>query len=484
MARYVHDPIVAIATAPGRGGIGVVRISGPSLDLMARELFGKTLTPRHAYYLPFNDASGKAIDAGIALYFKGPHSYTGEDVLELQGHGGPAVLRRILDRCLEIGKSHGLRHAQPGEFTQRAFLNERLDLAQAEAVADLIEASSEAAARSAMASLSGAFSERVTQLGDRIVHLRMLVEATLDFPEEEIDFLEKYQAAETLEGLQAELQALIRQATQGMILREGLHVVLAGQPNVGKSSLLNALAGDEVAIVTPIAGTTRDKVVQQIHINGIPVHIVDTAGLRETTDEVESIGIARTWAEIEKADVIVHLQDARYPGDVLDSAITQRLPAHTPVLRVFNKTDLLAVNSPAAQGVQPPELRSTSATLGENGVQRENGSKKSPPSITELKVSAKTGAGLDELRLALLDIAGWQPGTESPWLARQRHLDALNSSAAHLATAADHASHNDQVLDLFAEELRLAHDQLCSITGQFTSDDLLGEIFSSFCIGK
>ncbi|HEY9278818.1 MAG TPA: tRNA uridine-5-carboxymethylaminomethyl(34) synthesis GTPase MnmE [Eoetvoesiella sp.] len=464
MTATSHEPIVAIATAPGRGGIGVVRISGRDLSVLTARLFATPLKTRHAHYLPFNDVDGKAIDAGIVMFFKSPHSYTGEDVLELQGHGGPAVLRRLLEHCLHVGKELGLRHAEPGEFTHRAFLNERLDLAQAEAVADLIDASSEAAARSAMASLSGAFSTHVNALGDRIVHLRMLVEATLDFPEEEIDFLEKYQARETLISIQDDLTRLIAQAKQGMILREGLHVVLAGQPNVGKSSLLNALAGDEVAIVTPIAGTTRDKVTQQIHIQGVPIHIVDTAGLRETDDTVESIGIARSWAEIEKANVIIHLQDARTQNDELDSAITKRLPARTPVLKVFNKIDLLDQNAfKAAIEERRPDADAEEIALG---------------------ISAKTEIGLNELRQKLLDIAGWNPSTESPWLARERHLRALNDAGEHLDLAAEHASHNDRVLDLFAEELRLAHDDLCSITGQFTSDDLLGEIFSSFCIGK
>jgi len=375
-------------------------------------------------------------------------------------------LRRVLQHCLEAGREAGLRLAEPGEFTQRAFLNDRMDLAQAEAVADLVNASSEAAARSAMASLSGAFSEKVNALSDRIVRLRMLVEATLDFPEEEIDFLEKYQAAATLGGIRQDLASLTAQARQGMILREGLHVVLAGQPNVGKSSLLNALAGDEIAIVTPIAGTTRDKVIQQIHIDGVPMHIIDTAGLRETEDTVESIGIARTWAEIEKANVILHLQDARNPQDALDSAITARLPAGTPVLKVNNKVDLLS------DGQAPWETADAAANNPDAGPHR------------TLYISARTGAGLDELRRRLLDIAGWNPGAESPWLARERHLAALESARDRLALAAGHASHNDQVLDLFAEELRLAHEALCAITGQFTSDDLLGEIFSSFCIGK
>ncbi len=453
------SPIVAIATAPGRGGIGVIRVSGKELDALIQTLFGRTLQARHAHFLPFKDAQGEAIDEGIALFFKGPHSYTGEDVLELQGHGGPAVLRRLLDRCLEAGKDQGLRLAEPGEFTQRAFLNDRLDLAQAEAVADLIDASSEAAARSAVASLSGVFSNNVNALADRIIHLRMLVEATLDFPEEEIDFLEKYQAAATLQGIQDELERILQHSRQGAILREGLHVVLAGQPNVGKSSLLNALAGEDVAIVTDIAGTTRDRVMQLIHIDGIPLHIVDTAGLRETEDTVERIGIARTWDEIAKANVIVHLLDARNPQDELDSAITTRLPSHVPVLRVYNKIDLLTAEQQAALPAQ------------ESGA-------------TVLPISARKDIGLDTLRRTLLDIAGWNPGSESPWLARERHLRALERAEYHLDLAAEHATHSDQVLDLFAEELRLAHLDLCSITGEFSSDDLLGEIFSSFCIGK
>ncbi|MDK7585849.1 tRNA uridine-5-carboxymethylaminomethyl(34) synthesis GTPase MnmE [Alcaligenes faecalis subsp. phenolicus] len=453
------SPIVAIATAPGRGGIGVIRVSGKELDALIQTLFGRTLQARHAHFLPFKDAQGEAIDEGIALFFKGPHSYTGEDVLELQGHGGPAVLRRLLDRCLEAGKDQGLRLAEPGEFTQRAFLNDRLDLAQAEAVADLIDASSEAAARSAVASLSGVFSNNVNALADRIIHLRMLVEATLDFPEEEIDFLEKYQAAATLQGIQDELERILQHSRQGAILREGLHVVLAGQPNVGKSSLLNALAGEDVAIVTDIAGTTRDRVMQLIHIDGIPLHIVDTAGLRETEDTVERIGIARTWDEIAKANVIVHLLDARNPQDELDSAITTRLPSHVPVLRVYNKIDLLTTEQQAALPAQ------------ESGA-------------TVLPISARKDIGLDTLRRTLLDIAGWNPGSESPWLARERHLRALERAEYHLSLAAEHATHSDQVLDLFAEELRLAHLDLCSITGEFSSDDLLGEIFSSFCIGK
>ena len=461
------DPVIAIATAPGRGGIGVIRISGRTLEPLVRVLFPEQpLKPRHAHYVPFVTEDGETLDAGIVLWFKAPHSYTGEDVLELQGHGGPAVLRRVLNHCLASAARHQLplRLAEPGEFTQRAFLNDRMDLAQAEAVADLINASSEAAARGAMASLSGRFSGQVTALAQGIVHLRMLVEATLDFPEEEIDFLEKYQAREQLDGLRSELDTLLQQARQGMILREGLHVVLAGQPNVGKSSLLNALAGDDIAIVTPIAGTTRDKVVQQIHIDGIPLHIIDTAGLRDTDDTVENIGIERSWAEIAKADVIVHLQDARAPRDPLDSDIAERLPAGTPVLNVLNKIDLL-----------PSEAQKSLEPTPESAPQSND---------STLYISANTGQGLATLQRRLLDIAGWAPGNESPWLARERHVKALEQARQHLLLADEHAQHTDQVLDLFAEELRLAHESLASITGEFTSDDLLGEIFSSFCIGK
>jgi len=459
------DPIIAIATAPGRGGIGVIRVSGPELGEWARAWFGQALQPRHAHFLPFLSLGGEVLDEGLALFFPAPHSYTGEDVLELQGHGGPAVLRRVLEDGLARGAEIGLRLAQPGEFTQRAFLNDRLDLAQAEAVADLIEASSSAAAKSAMASLSGAFSAEVQALSGRIVKLRMLVEATLDFPEEEIDFLEKYQAAARLQEVATSLEGVLRTARRGLVLREGLHVVLAGQPNVGKSSLLNALAGEEVAIVTPIAGTTRDRVVQQIHLDGIPLHIVDTAGLRETDDTVERIGIERSWAEIGRAQVILHLQDVRHPDDPLDAAIVRRLPAGVPVLRVWNKADLLA----RAESWLPSDDERAGLAEAEE-----------PPVL----ISARTGEGLDALRARLLRIAGWTPGAESPWLARERHVRALEDARDHLRIAEDHASHGDQILDLFAEELRLAHESLCGITGAFTSDDLLGEIFSSFCIGK
>jgi tRNA modification GTPase len=454
------SPIAAIATAPGRGGIGVVRASGKSLAPLIEALFpGATLAPRHATYIPFKSASGDVIDQGIALYFKAPHSYTGEDVLELQGHGGPIVLQLLLGRVLEAGADSGLRLAEPGEFTRRAYLNDKLDLAQAEAVADLIDASTEAAARSASQSLSGAFSQVVHKLVDQTINLRMLVEATLDFPEEEIDFLEKSNARGQLAGIIASLDHVFKQAAQGALLREGLNVVLVGQPNVGKSSLLNALAGAEVAIVTPIAGTTRDKVSETIQIEGIPLNIVDTAGIREIhdgIDVVERIGIERTWGEVGKADVILHLLDASKGPTQADEEIVAAFPEGVPVVRIWNKIDL----SGHKAGVEQT------------------------PDATHIYLSAAEKEGIDLLRKELLAIAGWQQTGESLYLARERHLIALREARKHLDVAAEHAAQNDQSLDLFAEELRLAQDQLSSITGEFTPDDLLGVIFSRFCIGK
>lgn len=466
---YEPIPIAAIATAPGRGGIGVVRISGKDLAPVVTALFGTTqFKPRHASYLPFTQADGTVIDQGIAIYFKAPHSYTGEDVLELQGHGGPVVMQMLLSRCLEAGKDAGLRLAEPGEFTQRAFLNDKLDLAQAEAVSDLIEASTEAAAKSASQSLSGAFSRVIHALVEKVVHLRMLVEATLDFPEEEIDFLEKSNARGQLATIQTALQKVFEQAAQGALLRAGLNVVLAGQPNVGKSSLLNVLAGDDVAIVTPIAGTTRDKVTETIHIEGIPLNIIDTAGIRHDHDEpeegqvanaidtVERIGIERTWAEVDKADVILHLLDASRGPTRADEAIVARFPDGVPVIRIWNKIDLSGHN----------------ASVDEMS------------DATHIYLSAHEHVGIDLLRKELLRIAGWEQTGESLYLARERHLIALKHAHEHLQNAAEYAAQNDQSLDLFAEELRLTQDRLNSITGEFTSDDLLGVIFSRFCIGK
>lgn len=468
------QPIVAIATAPGRGGIGVVRVSGYGLQPLMAAICGQTLKPRHASYLPFLDAQGQAIDTGIALYFPGPHSYTGEDVLELQGHGGPVVMQLLLARCLEAGQALGIRLAEPGEFTRRAYLNDKLDLAQAEAVADLIEASTEAAARSASRSMSGAFSQEIHTLVEQVIHLRMLVEATLDFPEEEIDFLEAANARGQLTTIQQQLETVLAQARQGALLREGMQVVLAGQPNVGKSSLLNALAGAELAIVTAIAGTTRDKVSQTIQVEGIPLHIIDTAGLRDddqAQDEVERIGIARSWEAIADADVVLHLLPAKdYLAHGLSDAdvaiaeqMATRLPTSVPVLRVLNKIDLLdpaGVQALAALPAQPA------------------------PAAQTLALSAKQRQGIDALRQTLLQIAGWQPGQEGLFLARERHLHALRAAQAHLQAAAACAAQQAQALDLFAEELRLAQERLNEITGEFTPDDLLGVIFSRFCIGK
>ncbi|MES2264118.1 MAG: tRNA uridine-5-carboxymethylaminomethyl(34) synthesis GTPase MnmE [Pseudomonadota bacterium] len=454
------SPIAAIATAPGRGGIGVVRASGKNLQPLTQALFGATaLRPRHATYIPFTQADGGIIDQGIAIYFNGPHSYTGEDVLELQGHGGPVVLQMLLARVLEAGHDCGLRLAEPGEFTRRAYLNDKLDLAQAEAVADLIDASTEAAAKSASQSLSGAFSKTIHALVERVTGLRMLVEATLDFPEEEIDFLEKSDARGQLAGIVDALEHVFRQAAQGALLREGLNVVLVGQPNVGKSSLLNALAGSDVAIVTPIAGTTRDKVSETIQIEGIPLNIIDTAGIRNKGDDidvVERIGIERTWGEVEKADVILHLLDADHGPTRADDAIVAAFPPGVPVLRIWNKIDLSG-HKPGVDAMDE---------------------------ATHVYLSAHEHIGIDLLRAELLRIAGWQQTGESLYLARERHLIALKSAGKHLDLAGEHAAQNDQSLDLFAEELRLAQAQLSSITGAFSSDDLLGVIFSRFCIGK
>ena len=467
--NYDPTPIVAIATAPGRGGIGVVRLSGKDLAPIATALFGDvTLKPRHATYLDFTQQDGTVIDQGLAIWFKAPHSYTGEDVLELQGHGGPVVMQMLLTRCLEAGSEQDLRLAQPGEFTQRAFLNDKLDLAQAEAVADLIEASTEAAAKSASQSMSGAFSKVIHNLVEKVVHLRMLVEATLDFPEEEIDFLEKSDARGQLTYIQQALRAVFEQAAQGALLREGLNVVLAGQPNVGKSSLLNALAGDDIAIVTPIAGTTRDKVTETIHLEGIPLNIIDTAGIRHDHDEpehgetkdvidaVEKIGIERTWAEVQKADVILHLLDASRGPTKADEDIARRFPSNVPVICVWTKIDISGHQASIERG----------------------------DDLTQVYVSAQELQGMDLLRQELLRVAGWEQTGESLYLARERHLIALKHAHEHLEMAASYAAQNDQSLDLFAEELRLTQEKLNSITGEFTSDDLLGVIFSRFCIGK
>ena len=472
LARH-HDPIAAIATAPGRGAVGIVRVSGKGLGVLVEAVCGRTLRPREATYLPFRDAVGQPIDQGLALFFPAPHSYTGEDVLGLQAHGGPVVLQPLLARCLEAGaQAHpatgqpalpGLRVAQPGEFTERAFLNDKIDLAQAEAIADLIDASTTAAARSASRSLTGAFSHEIHALRDALIHLRMLVEATLDFPEEEIDFLRKADARGQLSNLKQTLSQVMQRARQGALLREGIKVVIAGQPNAGKSSLLNALAGAELAIVTPIAGTTRDKVQQTVQIEGVPLHIIDTAGLRDSDDEVERIGIARAWDEIAGADAVLFLHDLarrdamdyRAADAVIESTLAEKLPSSVPVIDVWNKVDCV----PGA--AQP-------ASAGRAAVH----------------LSARTGEGLDALRRILLEVAGWQSAPEGVYIARARHVQALRTVQQHLEEAAAQLDALGPALDLLAEELRLAQNALSSITGEFSSDDLLGVIFSSFCIGK
>ena len=458
------EPIVAIATAPGRGAVGIVRASGKDLSVLVQALCGRTLAPRHATYGPLLAADGSAIDHGLALHFPAPHSYPGEDVLELQAHGGPVVLQLLLARCLEAGAAIGLRVAEPGEFTERAFLNDKLDLAQAEAVADLIDASTEAAARSASRSLAGAFSAEVHALAERIVRLRTLVEATLDFPEEEIDFLEQADARGQLQAIRDVLAQVLQRTRQGALLREGLRVVLAGQPNVGKSSLLNALAGAELAIVTPVPGTTRDRVSETIQIHGVPLHVTDTAGLREHThDEIERIGIGRSWEAIGGADAVIFLHDLTRRGEpayeAAEREIEARLPASVQVLHVWNKVDALGADS---------------------------GSSPAPTSLPDgaLSLSARTGAGLDALREALLAQAGWSPAAEGLAIARTRHVQALQRAAEHLSQAAAHAAARDTALELLAEELRLAHESLGEITGAFSADQLLGEIFAAFCIGK
>ncbi|WP_397412419.1 tRNA uridine-5-carboxymethylaminomethyl(34) synthesis GTPase MnmE [Polaromonas sp.] len=481
LARH-HHPIAAIATAPGRGAVGIVRISGKALAPLVEVLCGRLLTPRQASYLPFCDAAGRPIDQGLAIFFPAPHSYTGEDVLELQAHGGPVVLQLLLARCLEAAADNdaatgqprlaGLRLAQPGEFTERAFLNDKIDLAQAEAIADLIDASTETAARSAARSLSGEFSKEVHALLDQLVHLRMLVEATLDFPEEDIDFLQQADAQGQLTRLQQTLATVLQRAQQGAILREGIKVVIAGQPNAGKSSLLNALAGAELAIVTPVAGTTRDKVSELIQIDGVPLHVVDTAGLRDSllpeVDEVEKIGIERAWTEIQSADAVLFLHDLtrqRTPEDLrialnyraadaeIAAAIGDRLPANTPVIDVWNKSDMADAEVLAAVASGVP-------------------------------ISAKTGAGLQQLRQQLLQVVGWQAAPEGVFMARERHVRALRQVEAQLARADAQLHARTPALDLLAEDLRQAQNALGDITGQFTPDDLLGEIFSKFCIGK
>lgn len=474
--------------------MGIVRVSGKKIAAFSQALCGRVLQSRVATYLPLNDKDVTPIDQVLALYFQSPNSYTGEDVLELQAHGGPVVLQMIVARCFEVAvaqvaKDKGntrdgdeqilpnLRLAKPGEFTERAFLNHKLDLAQAEAVADLIDASTEAAARGASRSLAGAFSHEIEQLRSALIHLRTLVEATLDFPEEEIDFLQQADARGQLSRLQDNLARVLQKTQQGALLREGVRVVIAGQPNAGKSSLLNALAGAELAIVTPIAGTTRDAVQQTIQINGVPVHVIDTAGLREKqeADEVERIGIDRAWRHIEGADAVLFVHDvlrkdepAYQAADAeIAKTLERSLPKQIPVVHIWNKTD--ALSEVATKGRQ--ERSQDKALQGEE--------------VQEIHISAKTGFGLGALRQELLRIAGWQGGaSEGLYMARARHVQALDEVHTHFAIANAHLTQMAPALDVLAEELRLAQNALNAITGEFSSDDLLGVIFSSFCIGK
>ncbi|MEE3651628.1 MULTISPECIES: tRNA uridine-5-carboxymethylaminomethyl(34) synthesis GTPase MnmE [unclassified Brenneria] len=450
------DTIVAQATPPGRGGVGILRISGAAASAVAQAVLGKLPKPRHADYLPFRDTDGNPLDQGIALWFPGPNSFTGEDVLELQGHGGPVILDILLQRILALPD---VRIARPGEFSERAFLNDKLDLAQAEAIADLIDASSEQAARSALNSLQGAFSARINHLVEALTHLRIYVEAAIDFPDEEIDFLSDGKIEGQLNQVMADLDAVRAEAHQGSLLREGMKVVIAGRPNAGKSSLLNALAGREAAIVTDIAGTTRDVLREHIHIDGMPLHIIDTAGLRDANDEVERIGIERAWQEIEQADRVLFMVDGTTTQAGEPAAIwpefMARLPKTLPITVVRNKADI------------------TGEPLGIEDVN----------TYSLIRLSARTGEGIDTLRDHLKQSMGFTSNTEGGFLARRRHLQALEQAAQHLTQGKDQLV-SAYAGELLAEELRLAQQALSEITGEFTSDDLLGRIFSSFCIGK
>ena len=450
------DTIAAIATPPGFGGVGIVRLSGPAVPALAMDVLGRLPTPRLATHARFRGADGAALDEGLALYFPAPHSFTGEHVLELQGHGGPVVLDLVLARCYALGA----RPARPGEFSERAFLNGKVDLAQAEAVADLIASGSAAAARAAMASLQGVFSEQVAALTEAVIALRVYVEAAIDFPEEEVDFLADATIGTRLAALREQLAALQRDAGQGRVLRDGFTVVIAGPPNAGKSSLLNALSGEETAIVSGQAGTTRDILRSQIVIDGLPLHVIDTAGLRASGDSIEQEGIRRARAAVAAADRVLLMQDhSRLPPGALPAA-AELLQAHDllpdlPVTLLYNKIDL--TGGPAGLWDVPGD-------------------------VPHIGLSVATGAGLDILRAHLKACAGYSAGA-GVFSARRRHLDALARAAAHLALAEARLQH-DRAGELAAEELRLVQDALGEITGTFTSDDLLGRIFSSFCIGK
>ncbi len=446
-ADLAQDTIAAIATPAGRGGVGIVRVSGPGASEIAEAVIGKLPSPRLATLATMRNAMGNQLDQGIALYFPGPNSYTGEAVLELQGHGGPVVLASVLGACVDAGA----RLAEPGEFTRRAFLNGKLDLAQAEGVADLIEAATAEAARSALRSLSGEFSAEIDMLVAQTIELRALIEAVLDFPEEEIDPVHRYDAGTRLASLREALARVFAKSRQGSLLRSGINVVLAGRPNVGKSSLLNRFSGTDRAIVTPVPGTTRDTLSETISVEGVPLNIIDTAGLHDAGDEVERLGIARTWNALGTADVVLMVIDATVGITREDRGIIERLPPDLRQLHVFNKIDLAGL-SPDSRDGEP----------------------------TEILVSARTGEGIDTLRQKLLQAAGWLDSGESLFVARERHLRALELAGQRLAAAMAQQDH----WELFAEELRLAQEALAGITGEFSADDLLGEIFSRFCIGK
>nr|WP_041483371.1 tRNA uridine-5-carboxymethylaminomethyl(34) synthesis GTPase MnmE [Thiomicrospira aerophila] len=444
------DTIVALATPPGRGGVGIIRVSGPDSDTIAQKILGNLPEIKKAHYGAFYAQNGEILDQGIALRFKAPHSFTGEDVLELQGHGGPIIMQWLIEEVVKLGA----RPARPGEFSQQAFLNDKLDLTQAEAIADLISATSAQAAKSALKSLQGNFAKAINQLVEQLINLRLYVEAAIDFPEEEIDFLSDGHIQQQLNLVTTQLNNVFTQAQQGALLREGMSVVILGQPNAGKSSLLNALSGEETAIVTDIAGTTRDIVKAEIHLDGMPLHILDTAGLRDTNDAVEQIGIARAWQAIEQANHVLVMVQAGETIDPKDQAIIAQLPPNLSVTLIKNKIDLVAAE---------PYIKST-----EQGY--------------EIGLSAKHKLGLNLLTDHLKAIMGYKQTNESVFLARKRHLVALEQTQHHLNLA--QAQLEIGAGELLAEELRLAQEHLSEITGRFTSDDLLGRIFSSFCIGK
>jgi len=462
--------IAAQATAPGRGGVGIVRVSGPEAKKVAQAILGKVPEIRKAEYLPFSDLNGQVLDQGIALFFQAPNSFTGEDVIEFQGHGGPVILDMLLKAILAIPD---VIMAKPGEFSEQAFLNDKLDLTQAEAIADLINSSSEQAARSALHSLQGDFSTLVHEMVESIIHLRMYVEAAIDFPEEEIDFLADKKVVSDLKSIITQVENVRKQAQQGSIIREGMRVVIAGRPNAGKSSLLNALSGKESAIVTDIAGTTRDVLAEQIHIDGMPLHIIDTAGLRDSDDRVEQIGIERAWQEIKQADRVLLMVDASENHSVLEDEqdikeyypeFFDKLPSNIGLTLVRNKADL----NPAID----------QSHIGLHEFIDNNKSKH-----TVVTLSAKTGSGVNSLKEHLKAIMGYQGSTEGGFMARRRHLTALDNTHQHLITGLEQLE-SYVAGEILAEELRICQQELDQITGEFTSDDLLSKIFSSFCIGK